>query len=197
MAISKLSVINAMLATTGMTALTANDTSHPRYIQALAKYDEVDYDFQARGWWFNRVIETLLQNGDGEVPFALNATHVDPYDQTKQYVMRNLKLYNLTDKTFTISEDVKCRIVYQLPFDEVPPVVQAYLRAKAKHDYYVDQDGVEPKLTQYARMAATAWDAVSREHLKNADVNMANGSHGLWFRTRYHPVNRAFARQPT
>jgi len=197
MAVTHLSVINAMLASIGTSALTANDTAHPSYIAANAKYEEVDYEFQSSGWWFNRTIETLSQNGAGEVPFATNAMHVDPYDQTKIYVMRNGKLFNLTDATYIISADVKCRVVYQLPYEEVPASVQAYLRAKARHDFYLDQDGSEPKLTRYARMAESAWDAVSREHLKNADVNMLRGAHGLWFRTAYHPVNRASARQPT
>ncbi len=198
MAISKLSVINAMLASIGMSALTANDTAHPSYILALAKYDEVDSEFQSDGWWFNRTITTLLQNSEGEVPFALNAVHVDPYDRSKLYVMRNLKLYNLTDATYIIGADVKVRIVYQLPYEETPPVVQHYIKAKARHDFYVDQDGSEPKLTRYARMAAAAWDRVTAEHLKNADVNSLEGYQGIWFRTRYHSnVNRAHARQPT
>jgi len=197
MAVTKLSVINAMLASIGMDALTANDTSHPRYIAASVKYDEINREFQSAGWWFNRTVVTLQQNAEGEVPFSSDIMHLDPFDHSKVYVMRNLRLYNLTDATFVIGEDVKCRVVYELPYEEMPPSVQGYLKALARHDFYVDQDGSQPKLDRYERMAALAFDKVSREHLKNADVNMLSGSHGLWFRTRYHPVNRASARQPT
>lgn len=186
MAITRLAVINAMLASLGMSPLTAQDTQHPRYIQADAKLNEIDGDFQNRGWWFNRTVTTLTQDGGGEVPFASTLLHVDPVDRSKVYVMRDLKLYNLTDATFTIDADVECNVIYQLPFDELPPLAQVYMKDRARHDFYLDQDGSEPKLTRYARMAEAAWVKLRVEHLKNADVNFFDGQANAWFSTRQH-----------
>lgn len=197
MALTQLNVINAMLSSTGMDALTAQDTQHPRYIQALAKLTEIDGEFQNRGWWFNRSAKTLLQNQDGEVVYASNAVHVDPLDRTKLYVMRGLKLYNLTDATFNIGSDVDVTIIFQLPFDELPPLAASYLLARARHDYYLDQDGSNPKLERYAQMAQTAWVNLRGEHLKNADVNFFDGAHNIWFRTASHISAYPTGRQPT
>lgn len=200
MAITELSVINAMLGSLGMTALTANDTSHPRYIQANAKLTEVDGELQNMGWWFNKVVQTLQANAEGEIPFSSNAVHVDPTDRALNYVMRNLKLYDLKNATFIIGigSSVECNVVYQLPYDELPPVMQVHLKDRARYDFYLDQDGSDPKLTKYAELAAQSWVKLKQEHNRNADLNFFEGSHGVWFRTAFHPnnVNRNVARQP-
>jgi hypothetical protein len=200
MAITNLSVINAMLGSLGMTALTANDSSHPRYIQAQAKIDEIDGELQNMGWWFNKTVETLSANGAGEIPFSSTAIHVDPTDRTLTYVMRDLKLYDLVDATFIIGigSSVECNVVYQLPFEELPPMMQVHLKNRARYDFYLDQDGSEPKLTKYAELAAQSWVKLKQEHNKNQDINFFEGSHGTWFRTAFHPnsVNRNVARQP-
>lgn len=197
MALTQLQVINAMLASTGMTALTANDSNHPLYKKALAKMQEVDGEFQNIGWWFNTKVVTLAQNGSGEVPFASNAVHVDPVDTTKLYVMRELKLYDLENSTFIINEDVEVRIMYQLPFEELPPMAQTYLKDYARYLYYLDQEGNQPKLGEYKEAAQRSKALLDREHLKNADVNFFRGWHGTWFRTAYHnsQINRTVARQ--
>lgn len=197
MALDKLSVINAMLASTGMAPLTANDNKHPRYKQASSKLDEIDVEFQTTGWWFNTTTKTLFQNGNGEIPFALNALHIDPIDRSKRYIMRGLKLWDLTEGTFIINEDVDVNVKHMLPFEELPPLARAYLLARARHDYFLDRDGTNPKLQRYAQMAQSTWDALKSEHLKNADVNFFDGAASNWYRTAYHSVNRVVARQPT
>ncbi len=191
-----LDVINAMLGSIGMTALTSSDTGHPRYIQALAKLTEIHREFQSEGWWFNQQIVTLTSTAS-EVAFGSDVLHCDPTDTTKLYVMRELKLYDLTLATFTITEDVECNIIYELPFAELPPLAKIYMKAKARFDFYVDQDGSEPKLTKYEEAAARAWVRFKQEHLKNKDLNFFFGGHGVWFRQAYHPgnVNRVIARQ--
>jgi len=195
--LTQLEAINAMLASLGMTALTANDSAHPRYVQALAKLTEVDRELQSQGWWFNKTVVTLLQDVGGEVPFSSDVIHCDPTDVNKLYVMRELKLYDLVNATFTIDADVEVNIVYQLPFVELPPLAKIHLKDRARHDFYVDQDGSEPKLSNYAKLAAMSWVKFKQEHNKNQDTNFFVGGHGMWFRQSYHPnnINRVVARQ--
>ena len=195
--LTKLSTINAMIGSIGMTALTANDTSHPMYIKALAKLDEIDVEFQNRGWWFNRTIVTLSQNGSGEVPYTSDMLHVDPTNRDLLYTMRELKLYDLVNATFTIDADVEVNVVYQLPFAELPPLAQVYLKDRSRHDFFIDEDGGQPKLDRYAEMAEKAWVDLRQENFKNLDPNFFEGGHGLWFRQSYHSsnVNRLVARQ--
>ncbi len=195
--LTQLSTINAMIGSLGMTALTANDSSHPAYIKALAKLTELDVEFQNRGWWFNRTVVTLPQNEAGEVPYSSDMLHVDPTDRFLLYTMRQLKLYDLVNATYTIDADVECNVVYQLPFSELPPLAQVYLKDRARHDYFLDEDGGPPKLDRYAELAQVAWTQLRQEHFKNKDMNFFEGAHGLWFRQSFHPnnVNRVVARQ--
>lgn len=201
MALTHLDVINAMLATKGIARLSASDTTHPFYISANSKFEEVDTDFQGIGWWFNSRTTTLLQNAEGEVPYAVNAMHIDPVRTVKEYVMRGdqLKLYDQTDETFIINEDVKVSMVSHIPFGDTPPTVRAYILARCKFEWFLDGDGDPLKLKAYKDATLLAWGFLNREHLKNADVNQKRGAHGLWYGGFLRPyrINRAVGRQPT
>lgn len=201
MALTKLNVINAMLATKGVARLSATDTSHPDYISANAKFEEVDTDYQGKGWWFNTRQTTLSQNAEGEVPYAINAMHIDPVNTSKEFVMRGdlLKLYDQTLETFIIGEDVKVMMVSQLPFEHTPPTVRAYILARCKYEWFLDGDGDPVKIKAYKESMVVSWAFMNREHLKNADTNQKLGSHGLWWGgfNRPYRANRTVARQPS
>ena len=196
---TKLSVINSMLATIGMDALTADDTQHPSYRKALAVFDNINVEWQGKGWWFNTTTPTLTPTGAGELVYAIDTLHVDPILTDRNYVMRGLKLYDMDNETFVISQSTEVWMIKLKDFSDLPPVAAAYLRAMARQEFFLDEDGGEPKLGRYERAAALAWNFFQVEHLKNADVNMFKGGHGLWFRTSYHNanVNRTVARQAT
>jgi len=201
MALTKLDVINAMLATKGIARLSASDTSHPSYVSANAKFEEVDTDMQGKGWWFNTRQTTLLQDTSGEVFYPENAMHVDPVDIDDEFVMQGelLKLYDQTEETFVISKDVKVNLVTQEPFERTPPPVREYIKARCKYEWFLDGDGDPLKVKEYKDAVALAWAFLTREHLKSADTNFKRGSHGLWYGGSNRPfrANRSVARQPT
>ena len=196
---SKLDVINSMVATIGMDALTANDTQHPSYKKALAIYNNINIEWQGKGWWFNTTTPILTPTGNSELVFAIDTLHCDPLRTDFNYVMRGLKLYDMDNETFTITESPEVWMVKLIDHTDLPPVAAAYLRARARFEFYLDEDGADPKLKTYERQVVSAWNFFQTEHLKNADVNMFKGGHGLWFRTSYHNanINRTVARQPT
>lgn len=199
MAQTKLDVINSMLATTGTAPLTANDLTHPSYIRAVAKYDEVDIEWQGKGWWFNTTTKVLQPTGDNELVFSQDALHVDPLDTNKNFVIRGNRLYDMDNDTFTITEEAECWMIRLKPFEELPPNAAAWLRATLRYEFYLDVDGSEPKLSSYLNARALAWNFLQTEHLKKLDVNFFKGGHGIWFRQRYQSqtANRSVARQPT
>jgi len=199
MARSKLDVINGMLASTGTDPLTANDTNHPSYIKALAKFDEVNDAWQGMGWWFNTTSPIIAPTTGDEIVFASDVLHIDPLLTDKNYVKRGNRLYDMDNETFTITESVECHVVRLKDYTDLPPPAQAYLLAHARYEYFLDEDGSRPKLDKYEEAMGRAWAFFQREHLKNADVNIFKGGHGLWFRSSYHAagINRSVARQAT
>jgi len=196
---SKLDVINSMLATIGMDALTANDTQHPSYKKALRVLDNINIEWQGKGWWFNTTTPILTPTANDELVYAIDALHVDPILTVRNYVIRGLKLYDMDNETFTITQSTEVWMVRLKDISDLPPVAVAYLRAQARFEFFLDEEGSEPKLKNYRDATALAWNFFQVEHLKNADVNMFKGGHGLWFRTSYHNanVNRTVARQAT
>lgn len=169
--LTKLEIINSMLASTGTAPLTSNDTMHPAYNKASNKLDKVDTAFQSRGWWFNKSIRTFKQNGSGEVIVPTGALHVDPTDRSLPYTVRGTKLYNLQEGSYIIGNDVEVVFVDSVDIEELPPQAQEYLAARATYEYYRDEGGSNPKLSEYRADRDTALVAVRREHMKNADTN--------------------------
>lgn len=169
--LTKLEIINSMLASTGTAPLTSNDTMHPSYIKASNKLDKVSAAFQGKGWWFNQAKRLFRQNTDGEVIVPSGAMHVDPTDRTKPYTLRGTRLYNLTDATFIIGEDVEVLYVENVPIPDLPPQAQDYLAARAIYEFYRDEGGSNPKLSEYRADRDTTFVEVRLENMKNQDIN--------------------------
>lgn len=173
--LTKLDIINDMLASTGTAPLTANDTSHPLYIKADNKLTKLNIEFQSKGWWFNRATRTLAQNVSGEVVLPSTTLHADPVDRTSRFVRRGTKLYDPENATYVLDTDVEVKFVELLDVTNLPPSAQAYLNALAVHRFYLDEDGGRLKLAEYKEARSEAWVALKAEELRNADVNFFNG----------------------
>lgn len=173
--LTTLDIINQMLASTGTAPLTTNDTYHPAYKKAMNKLQTVSTSVQSMGWWFNASVRTLRQNVSGEVILPNNTLHADPTDDTSVLVRRGKKLYNPVTATYVIGADTKVNFIEQWEIDELPPVASEYIRARAVYEYYRDEDGVQPKLSEYKEERNTAWVQMKDEHLKNKDLSWFTG----------------------
>lgn len=182
---SKLSIVNSMLATVGLAPLSAEDIAHPAYSKADRKLDEVNFDFQNRGWWFNHAVRTLMHDpGTGEIVIPSRAMAVDPVDTSKNYVVRGHRLFDMGSQSFNIGAAVECQITENIPIEYLPPTASSYLRAEARRAYFLDEDGSAQKLDQYNREAQRAWVLFHQEHLNHADVNFFSGQSNLWYAMR-------------
>lgn len=166
-----LTAINSVLASTGMFSLSAADNKHPAYTEAETKINEVLTTTLLLGYWFNTVYVTLTPNAQGEVLLPSNTLQVDPVSRKYKYVQRGARMYNLDTLDYNIPKAVKYKLVQKLTYDELPQVVKDYVRIKAKYQYYMDKEGMEPKLSNYRADANAAWTAMYQENLKAADNN--------------------------
>ena len=69
-----------------------------------------------------------------------------------------------------------------LPFELLPGPARNYVAALTKLKHFVDEDGVDPKLTVYTREAAIAEAKFKAEHLRHEDLNYFSGEAG---KTKY------------
>ena len=183
----RLDIINSMLATTGTSALSTEDTQHPDYIDASLTLDNVLAEFGSFPMWFNSYVRTLAANVSGEIVPPSDAMTCEPTDSSKNYFIKGNRLFNSDDFTFNIGADTECRIVTNVPLDEMPPAAVQYVRAQARLDFFVDQDGSEKKATLLARKAQDAMVRMDQINLRQHDINFFNGNAAANFYTRRSP----------
>lgn len=169
--LKRLDIINDMLRATGTSRLTAEDTQHPAYITANDTLQRVSMSVQAMGLWFNTTYPELRPNLEGEIIVPADSLHCDPTDVNKRYAVRKRRVFDLTNRTFVFTASETFKVVTGLDIEDMPYQARDYVRAKAKYDYYLDEDGGNPKLDQYKGERDQAWAMLYREHLKSRDNN--------------------------
>ena len=181
---TRLDLINSMLATTGTASLSAADETHPSYIIADRVLSEVVEEFSSRELWFNTSVRTLLPNPEKFILVPSNALSCDPTDASKNYAIRGLYLFDLGNYTFEITEPVECTIVTEMTLEDMPPIAVQFVRAHARLQYFVDQEGTGPKLEAYRQKTYQKDSELVALNMKHTDSNFFNGSAYAHFSTR-------------
>mgnify|MGYP003633833542 FL=1 len=180
----RLDLINSMLATTGTAKLSAADETHPSYIIADAVLSEVIEEFSSRELWFNTAIRTLTPNTSNYIVVPNNALSCDPIDARLDYAVRGLYLFDLGNYTFEIPEAVKCVIVTEMLLEDMPPIAIQFVRAHARLQYYVDQEGSGPKMQAYQQKTFQKDSELITINMKHTDSNYFSGQAYASFSTR-------------
>jgi hypothetical protein len=141
---TELEAINTILSTIGEAPLNTLTGSLP-VDGTIAKnvLSEVAREVQSQGWHFNTHTNvTLARDTDNKLPIATNVVRVelDPLKYSKgQYdiVQRDSFLYNLAENkdTFDINFE-KVKIVYLLPFNEIPEQAKRYITIRSARIFH-------------------------------------------------------------
>lgn len=171
----RLDIINSMLAATGTLPVTADNTSHPAYVKASAKLADVQVNVGKLKMWYNTSVRKMNPNAEGEIILPSGTVNADPVNRHLNYVKRGMRLFNMDSHSYNIPAAVDLLLTQNLPLEYIPDSALIYIRAKARYEYYLDEDGSEPKLTKYEREVGMAWIELYREHLSNKDTNHFDG----------------------
>lgn len=131
--VTELEAINAMLASVGdapVNSLTANYVNLDLARQTL---HNVNRSVQGEGWWFNTGYGvTHTANLGGEIVLGANVLNVkvSRNDTVGNYIMRDGKLFDNTNNTFSIPTAI-LDVVQMLPFEDIPDVAREFIMAKA------------------------------------------------------------------
>ncbi len=141
---TELEAVNTILSTIGEAPLNTLSGSLP-VDGTIAKnvLSEVAREVQSQGWHFNTHTNvTLPRDTDNKIPVATNVVRVelDPTKYSKgnyDIVQRDNFLYNLAENkdTFDINFE-KVKIVYLLPFDEIPEQAKRYITIRSARIFH-------------------------------------------------------------
>ena len=141
---TELEAINTILSTIGEAPLNTLTGSLPvDGTMAKSVLNEINREVQSMGWHFNTHTNvTLARDTDNKLPIATNVVRVelDPRKYSKgQYdiVQRDSFLYNLAENkdTFDINFE-KVKIVYLLPFNEIPEQAKRYITIRSARIFH-------------------------------------------------------------
>lgn len=169
---TRLDIVNEMIVSTGARPLTAEQNRHPNYMKAEKLLYRVTASVQSLGLYFNTEVREITKQSNGEVIVPQGCIKADPTDRRCNLTLRGSKMYDLDTGTFEIDQDVRLKMIFKLDLEEMPLRAQEYVRAKAVFEFYLNEDGSDPKLSNYRNERDRGWQTLYREHLRNRQANI-------------------------
>lgn len=185
--------VNTILTASGDSPTnTLTGAIRPQVAAAYAALVEATRDVLTVGWNFNTDYEYLLQrdvNGEILIPDNILAIDVSPIDADVDLVQRQGKLYDRTNKTFTLAKDYRCDITWFQQFEELPQSARAYITRKAGKKYQGSTVGSDILYQFTAEDENEALITFKRNHEQSEDNNMLRGSYTVSRVVRRNPNN--------
>jgi len=150
---TKLEAINTMLSCIGHAPLNTLEGTKSYFTVAAEKIlEDETKKIQLQGWDFNSEDDYQLNpTEDNNIEVASNMIMIKfPTVYKNRYVVRNGKLYDKFEHTFTINKPIKCSVVFSFPFEELPEVVKQYATMSAAYRFVKRELGAE-KASQYTQ----------------------------------------------
>ena len=171
-----LDAINEVLTMVGVAAVA--DLSDPQRQDALAAQqtlNEVLHQVATTRQYFNRYEKvTLTPDTSNEIIIADEVFDVELYNDSRQVIIKNGKLYELTNKTYEFTSDVEADVTYYLEITDMPEVIKRYIIQATARKLYLKLFGPSAHLQILAAEEKMAYDTMQRWELESSDANMLN-----------------------
>lgn len=198
LATSKLDAVNQMLSSIGEAPAVSLDTDNPEIAIAESTLDEVSRAVQSEGWNFNTELEyPFTPDGNGQIQIANNILSItdSKIKNAGRYLttVRNGKLYDKLNHSYTFSGTVYCDVVWAFEFTDLPQPFKDYITTRASRVYSSKVVGSE----EQAKLIAQD-EAIQRSNCITYDTNTAepnvfglrNGQNTYISYTPFHMIAR-------
>jgi hypothetical protein len=132
---TELEAVNVLLTTIGeapVNTLTGNQVTDVTIAKQVL--NEVSREVQAQGWHFNTEQGVpLTPDVVGDIVVPADTARIDAQDFN--VVIREDKLFNLTDRTFTFASKILVDIIYYQDFAVLPQQAKKYITTRAARIY--------------------------------------------------------------
>lgn len=170
---TELDCVNEMLGTLGEAPLNEVDEDHPLVANALRTFKLVNWREQARKWWFNTEIVTLVPDPTSKFVYVPSDTiNINPRSPRDPLIQRGRRFYDPTNATYEIEGNVQCLLIRFIPFEDLPATAQAYISASCKVAFQSAFDGDQVKYKQLMDEKREMYVVFNAEHIRNCDTNL-------------------------
>jgi len=162
--------------TIGERPLGAGDsiTGHFEAELADVTLDEALTEVLSHGYQFNTDEDyPLMPDNTGVIEIPSLAIAVDASQSSSDYIVRDGKLYDkTTQKDNTFTDAISVDILWNIPFDELHPIVQSLVVATAKTKLYTRVVGVDNMYAILKEEEEAAKTALLHEELQSGDYSI-------------------------
>lgn len=172
---TKLDVINGMLATIGQLPLNELDARHPHVASGLRILEQKSATVQLNGgagWWFNILATfTLRQDIDGKVAVPEDLLKFTPINYPDRYGKVAGFLHDNINDTNVIGANVEVGAIRQLAFEDLPTLAQDYIAFSAIRTFQRDYDGDMQKTQSIEQDEKKAWVELRMQDIREKRAN--------------------------
>lgn len=172
---TKLEVINAMLATLGELPLNELDARHPYVASGLrilsAKNKSVQLNYGA-GFWFNKLDSYVLKpDVEGRVAVPQDLLQFTAIEYPNRYGKVNGFLWDNVNDTDIISAQVEVAAIREISFEDLPVYANDCVSYEAIKTFTRDYDGDLNKVADIKEEAKMSWIALRTQNIRESRAN--------------------------
>lgn len=181
--LTRLDIINDMISSTGSRPLLAGQTRHPMYLKADTLLTRVVSTVLSLGLWFNTECRILKPQPDGKVMVPTNCIKAESLSGPNVSLRGNC-LWDLNTGAPWDDGPIAVRMLFDLNLEDIDIVAKDYIRARATYEFYLGDNGADPKLSNYRNERDNAWVVLWRDHIRNRKTSVLDNPHGTINRLR-------------
>lgn len=178
---STLDVVNDCLATLGEAPL--NTLLEPHEFRGTAQrlLTKASRRIQAPGWWFNTEAITFTPNPTGQIVLpgdylkwqsGVRSSDMLVRSEAKPWLVeRGGRLYDTRTRSFVLTENVTGELVRELPFEQLPAIINDYVAAETVLKFQSHFDGDNSRRQELTQAWVLARTAANAENTRQLGVN--------------------------
>jgi hypothetical protein len=190
---TELDAVNQILSSVGQAPVTTLDLQNPEVAIVLTTLREVNKQVQSDGWVFNTERKYVLSpdSETKEILFPTNAlsidTNVEEHRSDYDPVRRNGKLYDRYNHTYKWDTDIYADIIWYIAFDDVPPIIQNYIVARAARHAATKMIGDKEINSLLAEQEIQTRSAALEEECNQGDYSIFGWRDGTNYYNTFQP----------
>ena len=189
---TKLQAVNQVISNIGQAPATNLNTTNPQVSLAEDLIDQVSIDVQSEGWVFNTEQDYPFtpDNTTNQIAIPSNILQVDmPWGSGYNVVIRDGKLYDRLEHTFTWTEQGKLDVTWLFDFEDLPEAAKQYITIRAANLFAMRMTGSTEVAKYSEREEVNARAALLEYECNQGDYSVfSSGSDVSPVRT-YQPIN--------
>lgn len=175
--LSELDVVNECLSTMGELPVSSLDDDHSLIAAARRALRFCNTREQARQWWFNTEVVTLVRDLNEYIFVPNDAIRCDPLNSSLNLIQRGRRLYETGSRDVEAGYKMKystlqCRLIREIPFEDLPPSAQTLICVAAQLRFMVAYDADGNRYRQLLGEYQEAYATVNAEHIRNNATNL-------------------------